>query len=285
MQSFLIVVRALACVATATLLGTICHADTDLPNGKGRDEVIRMCVGCHPIDIVTATRLSKPGWKKKVDDMVGRGAKGTPDEIATVVDYLSAHFGAEPNETESSTGSPKSNRNSQEYAAGADAHHASDVPQQSPRELAPYPNWRLPVDTQWPTYDNDPGGTKYSTLTQITAGNVTKLKRAWTYASGDKGFTFEVTPIVINGVMYLSTSTEKAVALNADTGQEIWRFDPQVARAREHRGVSYWPGDGDNGARVILATSDGRLFALDAKTGKPCNDFGDNGVVNLKTGV
>lgn len=271
---------AITAIVLTGLFGVQARGDTELPEGQGRDVVIRMCTGCHPIEMITAVHLSKTDWQRKVEDMVNRGAKGTPSEIATVVNYLSAHFGVEGSGLQSksvATVSALPNSNSITPSA--------TISQVTSKQLAPFPNWQLPIETQWPAYGNDLGGMKYSPLTQITPKNVGNLKRAWTYASGDSGFTFEVTPIVINGVMYLSTSMEKVVALNADTGQEIWRFDPHVSRAREHRGVSYWPGDDHTSPRVILATSDGRLFALDAKTGKPCNDFGDNGVVNLKTGV
>lgn len=150
--------------------------------------------------------------------------------------------------------------------------------------LAAFSAAALTGQTDWPAYGNDPGGTKYSPLNQINTRNAGKLTRVWTYR-GDKGGTFEVTPVVAGGMMYLSTSTQRVVALNPENGTEIWVFDPKVPRAREHRGVSYWPGDARTPPRVILATSDGRLFALDAKTGKPAAAFGDNGVVNLRTGV
>jgi outer membrane protein assembly factor BamB len=130
--------------------------------------------------------------------------------------------------------------------------------------LAVFSAAALSGQTDWPAYGNDPGGTKYSPLNQINSRNAGKLTRVWTYR-GDKGGTFEVTPVVAGGMMYLSTSTQRVVALNPETGTEIWGFDPKVPRAREHRGVSYWPGDARTPPRVILATSDGRLFALDAK--------------------
>src|SRR5215831_1588821 len=80
----------------------------------------------------------------------------------------------------------------------------------------------------WPNPGNDPGGMKYSTLKQITPANVNKLVRAWTYDTGDTGGGFrgwQVTPLVINGVMYFSTMGGKLVALNAETGAELWKFD------------------------------------------------------------
>jgi glucose dehydrogenase len=139
----------------------------------------------------------------------------------------------------------------------------------------------------WPAYGRDPGGTKYSPLKQINTSNVARLKRAWTYQTKEPGTTAgpETTPIVVRGVMYISTAKQRVVALNPETGKEIWQFDPKVDRpTREHRGVSYWPGD-SRGARVLMATSDGRLLAVNAETGKPVPDFGDNGAVNLRTGV
>jgi glucose dehydrogenase len=113
---------------------------------------------------------------------------------------------------------------------------------------------------------------------------VSQLQRAWTYHTGERGRAFEATPLVVDNVLYTSTQTEKIVALNPETGKEIWKFDPK-ANGRENRGVSYWPGDPKTPARILLGTGDGRLIALDAKTGLPAPGFGDNGVVNLRSGV
>src|SRR5262249_52760504 len=85
--------------------------------------------------------------------------------------------------------------------------------------------------------------------------------------------------------MYLTTQNQRVVALDATSGRELWTYDPKVARPREHRGVSYWPGDTTTPPRVILGTADGRLIALEAKGGKPVPEFGDNGTVNLRSGV
>src|SRR5437588_10659555 len=90
-------------------------------------------------------------------------------------------------------------------------------------------------NTAWPAYGHDPGGARYSPLTQINTRNIATLRRAWTYHTGDKG-PFETTPIVVDGVMYFSTQTQKIVALSPETGEEIWKFDPK-SRARELRGV------------------------------------------------
>jgi quinoprotein glucose dehydrogenase len=137
--------------------------------------------------------------------------------------------------------------------------------------------------TGWPAYGHDPGGARYSPLTQINAQNVSTLRRAWTYHTGDSG-SFETTPIVADHVMYFSTQTQKIVAAEPETGKEIWKFDPK-SRARELRGVGYWPGDKQTPPRILFGTSDGRLMALDAKTGKPVPGFGDNGTINLRNGL
>ena len=138
--------------------------------------------------------------------------------------------------------------------------------------------------SDWPMYGRDAGGTKYSPLDQINTKNVTTLKRVWSYHTGEAGPTWENTPIVVGGVMYFATQKNRVIALEPETGKELWNFDPKSKRPSEHRGVSYWPGDSKTAPRIILAT-EARLIALDAKTGKPALDFGDNGEVNLRTGV
>ncbi len=137
--------------------------------------------------------------------------------------------------------------------------------------------------TGWPAYGYDSGGTRYSPLKQIDTRNVSRLQRAWTYHTGESG-NFETTPIVVNHVMYLTTQRQRIVALEPETGKEIWTFDPH-SRPRELRGVSCWPGDAKTPPRILFGTSDGRLIALDAKSGHPVAGFGDNGTVDLRAGV
>jgi len=141
----------------------------------------------------------------------------------------------------------------------------------------------IPQKDDWPAYGRDPGGTRYSPLAQINTANVTRLQRAWTYHTGEKGRSFEATPILVDNVLYFSTQNQNIVALVPETGKEIWRYNPK-SNGREHRGVSYWPGDRQNPPRILFGTGDGRLIALDAKTGKPVIGFGDNGAVNLRAG-
>jgi len=101
---------------------------------------------------------------------------------------------------------------------------------------------------------------------------------------------FESTPLVIGGVLYFSTPSNRVIALDAETGKEIWQFDPQAGHAGQrqffqHRGVAYWQSKNGDDRRILFGTFDGRLIALDAKTGKPCHDFGKDGTVNLRAGV
>ena len=142
----------------------------------------------------------------------------------------------------------------------------------------------VPQKGDWPYYGRDAGGTRYSPLDQINTGNVTKLQRAWTYHTGEKGRAWEVTPIVAGGLMYLATPGQRIVALEPETGREVWKFDPH-SNSRELRGVTYWPGDAQTRARIFFGTGDGRLIALDARSGEPAMAFGDNGTLNLRAGI
>jgi quinoprotein glucose dehydrogenase len=154
--------------------------------------------------------------------------------------------------------------------------------------------------SDWPAYGHDPGGMRFSPLHQINKTNVDRLRRAWTYhtgehpassgARGERQTAFETTPLVVNGVLYLSTPANRIVALDPLTGDQLWIFDPQSKRTgplkyRAHRGVAYWPGDGHTSARILFGTLDGRLIALNAKTGEKVPGFGNEGEVDLKHGV
>ena len=151
-------------------------------------------------------------------------------------------------------------------------------------------------DTEWRHWGNDAGGMKYSPLDQINKENVRQLKVAWTYDAGDfsdgsvypSRSAFEATPLVIDGVMYVPTAFHRLLALDAESGQKLWEFDPKYDRAHRvtlhtNRGVSYWT-DGER-KRIFLGDQMGRLFSIDAQTGKADPAFGDNGMVDLKPGV
>src|SRR5713101_4900847 len=150
----------------------------------------------------------------------------------------------------------------------------------------------------WRAYGGDAGGTRFSRLADIDRGNVARLGRAWTYHTGDletrpgpQPTAFECTPLAVDGVLYVSTPSGRVIALEGDTGRELWRFDlPPRAKAAAvargpHRGVSYWESADGRDRRILLGTPDGRLGALDAATGRLRADFGDGGLVDLRAGV
>jgi quinoprotein glucose dehydrogenase len=163
-----------------------------------------------------------------------------------------------------------------------------------------------PVDGEWRAYGRDALGSRWSPLTEITRENVNGLQPAWTYHTGETGPEFagrrrrslEVTPLVVGGRMFISTPLGRVIALEPETGRELWKFDPKVDRDIgfgdfTSRGVSYWVDGrltGSSGGsvcarRVIIATIDGRLIALDAEHGTPCPAFGTGGTVNLRASL
>ena len=148
----------------------------------------------------------------------------------------------------------------------------------------------------WPNYGNDPGGQRFSPLSQIDRQNVSKLRVAWQYRTGDayqpsrsRPTAFEATPLYVDDKLYLATPLGHVIALDPVSGKQLWSYDGKVPRDAGYgdfanRGVSSWkPSRGPR--RIFIATVDARLIALDAITGKPILTFGDNGVVNLRTGL
>jgi PQQ-dependent dehydrogenase (methanol/ethanol family) len=149
---------------------------------------------------------------------------------------------------------------------------------------APKPATPLPGD--WPMFSHDLSSTRFSPLTQISAKNVSKLTRAWTYRlrsdaemnnAGGAGYS-EITPLVVNGVMYL-TAGNRVLALDPETGKEMWKYTVTGGNAST-RGVTYWPGDAKLPPRIIF-TSGRRMMALSALTGESVLEFGKNGEVEL----
>lgn len=169
---------------------------------------------------------------------------------------------------------------------------------------APEPMAMLEAGENWPAYGGTHEARRYSPLDQITRENVAQLQQVWEYHTGalpqdgdgsEGAYAAETTPLVIDGTMYLCSAMNDLIALDADTGREIWRFDAGVSTdaipySASCRGVSYYavPGETTGQAcatRVIEGTLDARLIAVDAQTGLPCEDFGDQGQVNLLEGI
>ncbi|NKB99167.1 MAG: PQQ-binding-like beta-propeller repeat protein [Pseudomonadales bacterium] len=164
---------------------------------------------------------------------------------------------------------------------------------------------------EWPAYGGSPGGGHYSRATEITKVNVNNLVEAWQHRSGDfragsnaifdesgnddttSPTAFAVTPLMVENTVYYCTSFNRVFALEPDTGAEKWVFDPEVDMAVEGltncRGVSSWVDEQNEdafcGHRIMLGTLDGRIFAIDGKSGKRCPDFGNNGEISLSLGL
>jgi len=161
-------------------------------------------------------------------------------------------------------------------------------------------------ETGWSHTGGDAGGSRYSALDQIHRGNVADLRPLWTYRHGDfrsggilpdhvnKGTACETTPIVVEGRLIFTTPYNRVIALDAESGRELWVFDPEIDLDRRfanmiiNRGVAHWrtaTPTGSCDARVFLGTLDARLIAIDATNGKPCGEFGNSGTVNLLDGI
>ncbi|TDI61695.1 MAG: membrane-bound PQQ-dependent dehydrogenase, glucose/quinate/shikimate family [Alphaproteobacteria bacterium] len=146
---------------------------------------------------------------------------------------------------------------------------------------------------EWPVYGGDKASTRYTTLDQLTPENVNELEEVWSYRTGrgkNSGGGLQVTPLMVNDTLYLCTPLNEIVALDPETGEEKWYFDPEIAKPlpRSCRGVTYFEVPGGVGScakRIITATTDARLLAVDADTGKACQNFGDGGATDLSIGM
>jgi quinoprotein glucose dehydrogenase len=154
--------------------------------------------------------------------------------------------------------------------------------------------------TQWPSYGGDKASSKYSPLAQIGRDNFDRLRPAWTWRSPDEAITkanpelktwvWESTPLMIHGILYVSTSMSQVSAIDAASGETVWVYDPETWKNGTpsnngfvHRGVAYW-ADGDD-QRILYGTGDGYLICLNARTGKPIAGFGSNGRIDLTSGL
>ena len=165
----------------------------------------------------------------------------------------------------------------------------------------------IPMDgpvAEWLDYGNDRGGSRYSPLTQINPENVRHLEIAWEYHTGDVSdgsgdvsstTAFEATPILVEGMLYVPSPFNRVIALDPETGEERWTYDPEIDLTGNYanqlicRGVTYWEDSaeepGPSSRRIFTATNDARLIALDATTGKPCEGFGASGQIDLNAGA
>ncbi len=157
---------------------------------------------------------------------------------------------------------------------------------------------RMQAGADWPAYGGTDSARRYSPLAQITPDNVARLERAWVFNTGelpDEKYGAETTPLKVGDSLYLCTGMSVMIALDPVTGRQRWRYDPEVSAewipyTAACRGVSYYavPGADPNSlcaARIIEGTLDGRIIAVDSRTGRPCPEFGANGQVDMKAGM
>ncbi|HKT80753.1 MAG TPA: pyrroloquinoline quinone-dependent dehydrogenase [Vicinamibacterales bacterium] len=157
-----------------------------------------------------------------------------------------------------------------------------------------------PASSEWRFYAADAASTKYSPVSQITRANVKDLQIAWRWSSSDNAIVkanptsrpggYQDTPIMVNGVLYTTTSLGVYAAIDPGTGKTLWQYDPEIWKAGRppnlgwtHRGAAYW-SDGTS-KRIISGTHDAHLVSIDAETGKPDPAFGEGGRVDVIAGL
>lgn len=246
-----------------------------LPAGSGRDLFIDRCAKCHAVGLVIAKPHDDGEWRDLLARMVGFGAQVSPAEVDTIRAYLVANF------------APKGG-----------SKDPSMIPVANDQAAKVYPRPTGP--NQWPAYGGGGAQQNLSPLTQINTRNVGSLKQAWVYhygagqsTAGDEGldYRFEVTPLIVGGVMYISTPAAPRVpglkssitALVPETGEILWKYESPVNI--HGRGLAYWPGDANNAPRVIFGTDGGYIMAVDVTTGRPAPGFGLRGRIDAYVGV
>ncbi|MGO8719111.1 MAG: pyrroloquinoline quinone-dependent dehydrogenase [Acidobacteriaceae bacterium] len=166
------------------------------------------------------------------------------------------------------------------------------------------PTQAAPQTSEWSTYNGNLAGQHYSPLRQINQANVNHLEVAWTFHTGvfktpgaaNSRAAFEANPVIWHNTLYLSTPFDQVFAIDAASGKEIWPFDPKIDRNATigivtSRGVALWHSSRRSGTstlcsnRIFIATLDARLIAIDAIDGRPCQDFGSHGSVDLTKSI
>ncbi len=135
----------------------------------------------------------------------------------------------------------------------------------------------------WPVYGGDPQDTRYSPLAQINRSNVGQLQLAWTYDTGETGEKggLQTSPIIVRGVLYGYTPSQKVIALDAATGKLLWKFDSGIGGTEPARGLVYWSEDSATSGRILAGIMN-YVYALDAATGEPIKTFGKDGRIDLR---
>jgi len=278
-----------------------------------------VCAKCHSLDQSVSLRQAQPGWTETITKMVNLGAQGSDDELNKILLYLVKFYGPlnSPAPSANAAGSP-----APPTEAAASTASTLSPASKPPPPIATIMDAGASADPakEWQTYGHDAGGMRFSPLKQVTPSNVSKLRVAWVYHMRPAGFVAprnqppppnvgravgdepdatpgrgrggtqfgsgyrpsQVTPLVIRGVMYVTTPYSRVAAIDPVTGQELWAYS-LPSGIPSTRGLEYWAGDGKTSAQVVFGSSDGKLYSIDAKTGKPNPEFGDNGIINLNT--
>ena len=147
---------------------------------------------------------------------------------------------------------------------------AAEQQEEPPKPAAP--------QIEWPAYGGGPLNDHYSSLTQINRQNVNRLQVAWTFDTGEQG-GLQTSPIIVNGILYGITPSQKIFALDAATGKLLWKFDSGIKGTQADRGLSYWTDGQDS--RILVGVMN-FVYSLDATTGKPVPGFGDAGRIDLR---
>lgn len=148
-----------------------------------------------------------------------------------------------------------------------------------------------PAIKDWQQYGNTDGGTRFAELEQINTETVSALREVWRYRTGVEN-DFKMTPLQVDGLLYICGALNVLMAVDSETGVEVWRYDPKAKAPAKHqyartcRGISYHAAppqyQGECPTRIVTGTVDARLLSVDAKTGQLCTEFGDNGIVDLR---
>ena len=154
-----------------------------------------------------------------------------------------------------------------------EAAHQGKTSPRTPRSAEP--------GHDWVAYGGSVEATHYSPLSQIDRSNVAKLQVAWTFDSGETG-GLQTSPIIVHGVLYAYTPTQKVIALDAATGKLRWKFEPGISGTQPARGLAYWSSGTE---KRILAGVMNYVYALDADTGRPVASFGQHGRIDLREGL
>lgn len=260
---FLVGLMILACGGTAGLA----QSQAALPPGTGRQVLERMCTRCHGLNVITGQRMNHNEWSDEVQDMISRGAVGTPEDVNQVVAYLTANFGRGQASHDKAAPAPAA----EQPAASSEPSIPAAVEDAWPNLSAGVTPQRLlhasAEPQNWLTFAGTYSSDHYSLLKQITPANARNMELKWVFQARYLD-PYETTPLEVNGVLY-TMQGDDVVALDATTGRLFWIYrytpeaDARLCCGRISRGLAIL------GNTLYMAAVDAHLIAIDAKTGTP----------------